>query len=74
VTIRIAARRANGGLQLEVADDGPGLTETPSSRGIGLANTRARIATLYGDAGSLTIAPTAPRGVTVTMTMPFEVA
>jgi two-component system, LytTR family, sensor kinase len=74
VTIRIAARRANGGLELEVADDGPGLAAEPSARGIGLANTRARIATLYGDAASLTVAPTQPRGVTVTITMPYEVA
>jgi anti-sigma regulatory factor (Ser/Thr protein kinase) len=74
VTIRIAARRANGSLELEVADDGPGLADPPSTRGIGLANTRARIATLYGDAASLTVAPTAPRGVTVTITMPYEVA
>jgi two-component system, LytTR family, sensor kinase len=74
VTIRIAARRANGSLELEVADDGPGLAPEPSPRGIGIANTRARIATLYGDAGSLTIGPAEPRGVTVKLIVPFHEA
>jgi two-component system, LytTR family, sensor kinase len=72
VTIRIAARRANGSLELEVADDGPGLASEPGPRGIGLANTRARIATLYGDAGSLVVAPGEPRGVIVRMVVPFH--
>jgi signal transduction histidine kinase len=74
VTIRIAARRAGEHLEVEVADDGPGLAADPSPGGIGLANTRARIATLYGAAGSLTIAPSAPRGVMVRMDVPFRTA
>ncbi len=48
VTVR--ARRNAGSLFLEVSDDGPGMTPggTPTN-GIGLANTRERIARLYGE-------------------------
>ena len=74
VTIRIAARRVSGALELEVTDDGPGMTGAKSTSGIGLDNTRARIATLYGDAGKLVVGPHEPRGVTVTMVLPYTEA
>src|SRR5262249_30799323 len=46
--IRIQAGRANGSLQLSVADSGPGLQAPPAAlKGIGLANTRARLEKLY---------------------------
>jgi LytS/YehU family sensor histidine kinase len=41
-------------LELTVLDDGPGVRVSPTAgTGIGLANTRARLATLYGDRSSL---------------------
>jgi signal transduction histidine kinase len=48
--VEIRARRAGEQLRLEVWDDGPGLGVLPSAgsgKGIGLANTRARLAQLY---------------------------
>ena len=52
--IRVAAQRVDAGLELTVRDDGPGpLAPSPSSHGIGLANTRARLEALYGGEGGL---------------------
>jgi sensor histidine kinase YesM len=50
-TVQISARRDNGFLQLQVRDTGPGLdqgAQTPNM-GIGLANTEARLQTIFGD-------------------------
>ena len=48
-TIRISASRTNENLVIRVADDGPGLGTAGLAevRGIGLANTRARLQQLY---------------------------
>jgi two-component system, LytTR family, sensor kinase len=72
--LSIRARRHDGRLSLEVADDGPGLVPaTLSGSGIGLANTRARLEQLYGKAHcfSLTNAPTG--GLVVTLEIPYRV-
>ena len=51
--LTITARRRNGRLSLDVCDDGPGPSgaKTPdgSRAGVGLENTRRRLAHLYGD-------------------------
>jgi LytS/YehU family sensor histidine kinase len=41
--------------------------------GVGLANTRARLEHLYGADGCLTLASAAPRGMLVTLEIPFQV-
>src|SRR5262245_35146615 len=49
--LAIRTRRTSGQLQLEVADDGPGLPDPeclPGREGFGLRNTRARLEQLYG--------------------------
>ena len=49
--VRISARRADGMLELKVSDNGPGLPEVeaaPTREGVGLSNTRSRLAHLYG--------------------------
>lgn len=68
--VAVRATRETGSLRLEVADDGPGLTAPPSGNGIGLANTRERIARLYGDKGHVEMRDS--NGLTVRITIPFK--
>ncbi len=49
--VRVSARVAGGQLRLQVADSGQGFTKT-SGGGMGLANTRARLAAMYGPAAA----------------------
>jgi two-component system, LytTR family, sensor kinase len=73
VTIKVEAACSNGSLNLIVSDDGPGLLSSQAGRtGIGLANTRNRLARLYGDGAHLTIEPGSGRGVRVTITLPIR--
>jgi sensor histidine kinase YesM len=74
--IGIHASRTNGQLKIMVVDDGPGMPGDAGStpKGIGLANTRARLSQLYGDRASLSIASGDRGGVAVTVSLPFRVA
>jgi two-component system, LytTR family, sensor kinase len=73
VTIEVAATNSNGSLQLIVSDNGPGLLAPKTDRaGIGLANTRSRLARLYGESAHLVIAPASGQGVQVTITLPVR--
>ena len=58
-------------LQLEVRDDGAGFTGQGGS-GVGLANTRSRLAALYGDAATLTLGVNEPRGVVARVVLPLR--
>jgi two-component system LytT family sensor kinase len=71
--VAIGAKRAGDSVEITVSDDGPGLTSsTESAPGHGIANTRERLATLYGNRASLTIAATKPFGTIATLRMPFK--
>jgi two-component system, LytTR family, sensor kinase len=70
--ISIAAARAGDMLELTVSDDGPGLSSNAKD-GIGLANTRARLAAMYGDAQALSVANGTEGGVRSTVRIPFRV-
>ena len=74
--IAVRARREGEQLVLVVEDDGPGLPATGIARpaGIGLANTRARLAQLYGPLAKLTVADAVPHGVVVTVELPYREA
>jgi hypothetical protein len=68
--ISVQARRlADARLEVVVADTGVGFSGSGGS-GVGLANIRSRLQTLYGAAGALALAANAPRGVRATMRLP----
>jgi two-component system, LytTR family, sensor kinase len=56
-SITVRAHDAGGRLVLEVEDDGPGVAapSVADGAGLGLANLRARLASLYGDGASLSL-------------------
>ena len=68
-TITIAARLHGDMLEAQVTDTGVGFNGTSGS-GIGLANIRARLNTLFGPAGTLTLRANPPHGVRATMRLP----
>jgi two-component system LytT family sensor kinase len=72
--VAIAARRQGNALWLEVRDDGVGLTAGARNQlrnGIGLSNTRDRLACLYGDAHRLDFSDGAG-GLAVRIEIPFR--
>jgi LytS/YehU family sensor histidine kinase len=58
-------------LVVEVADNGAGFSASGGS-GVGLANTRSRLAALYGQDASLSLSMAAPRGVVATVRLPLQ--
>ena len=75
--LRISARRDGKDLVLTVTDDGPGPTSGPDDAderagGVGLSNTRERLAVLYGDAASLTLTPLPGGGAAATVRLPYH--
>lgn len=74
--IEIEARRLNGTLQVQVTDNGRGLSDSSSGaivkEGVGLANTQARLKQLYGDNQRLDLANAASGGLTVILEIPFR--
>jgi two-component system, LytTR family, sensor kinase len=73
-SISITACRVNDSVEIKIQDDGPGLAASNGSAGsgIGLANTRARLKELYGDAAGLSVRNAEPGGVVATMVLPFH--
>jgi signal transduction histidine kinase len=69
--IRVRARLVAGSLRLSVTDTGVGL-DASSPEGIGLANVRGRLESLYGEAASLAIHVHQPHGVVAEITMPLK--
>lgn len=69
--VQVSARLHDGELCLQVSDTGQGFTRT-SGGGTGLANIRARLAGLYGNAARFTLAHNKPRGVIATIAVPYR--
>jgi len=69
--IRVTAHETGNELVIEVRDNGAGLaTDCPA--GVGLANVRERLSTLYGEAARLTIEENVPSGVCARITVPNQ--
>jgi two-component system LytT family sensor kinase len=73
VLIHVSISRVNGQLALTVEDDGPGCPDSVfNEKGIGLTNTRDRLKRLYGAEATFVAENRLPRGVQVTMTLPYR--
>lgn len=72
--VRVTGRTVGDLLQLEVCDDGPGIpaTRARAKEGVGLANTRERLAKTYGAKASLTLQSEPGRGVSVKIQLPYR--
>jgi len=68
--IDIAARCEGGDLLIDVRDNGAGFSSTGGS-GVGLANTRSRLAALFGARAALSLSAAAPRGVLASLRIPL---
>lgn len=75
--VEITAVPRNGSVHIEVNDNGPGLHvdrtfETRRGKGLGLANTRARLVGLYGTAARFEMTNRPSGGLTVTIEIPRQ--
>ena len=68
-TVTITARVQGDAIVVDVKDSGQSFQSTLGA-GVGLANSRARLAMLHGEAASLDLAMNAPRGVIATVVLP----
>ena len=69
--VEIAARRSGDSLVLTVRDNGPGL-RAESESGVGLGNTRARLAQLYGEQGALRLTSGDGSGMIAEISLPWH--
>jgi signal transduction histidine kinase len=69
--VRLEARRDGETLEITVTDDGRGIAPDAERPGHGLANTRERLRTLYGEHASLVVAPRAEGGTRAVLRLPF---
>ena len=74
--LTVEAREAAGAVVIRVAHDGPVLPEqwTPAAGGVGIANTRDRLVSMFGATATRVVAPRAEGGVSSTITIPVSQA
>jgi sensor histidine kinase YesM len=73
--IKIAAKRLNSSLRLEVRDNGPGITsnsDLPGTERVGLSNVRARLNQIYGSDFRFELMNAGGEGLAVVMEIPFQ--
>jgi signal transduction histidine kinase len=70
-TVQVRAEQVGERLRIAVSDDGAGFRNT-SGAGVGLANTRARLASLFGTDASLRVVANSDAGVTATLEFPLR--
>ncbi|MFN9030439.1 MAG: sensor histidine kinase [Betaproteobacteria bacterium] len=71
--VDVRALQQGDQLVVQVADTGAGFSGASGS-GVGLANTRARLAALYGSGASLKLSDNTPRGVVAEIRVPHRMA
>ncbi len=71
--VAVRAQAHAGWLTIEVVDSGPGLAPGAAD-GVGLANTRTRLAQAFGGRATLTLEPASPAGCRARITAPLETA
>jgi signal transduction histidine kinase len=72
--VNVTAWARDGRLHVEVRDTGPGVPPNGSLReGVGLSNTRARLAQLHGDAAGLALDDAPGGGAVARVWMPLRV-
>jgi sensor histidine kinase YesM len=72
--IELGAGRQGDSLVIEVRDDGQGFTPAGVREGIGLRNTRARLAELFGTEQRVDVISAEGAGTRVRLTMPYRTA
>ena len=72
--VEISAERRDGELYLSVRDNGAGLAEDAEREGVGLRNTRQRLAQLYQGQSSFALRNRAEGGVEAELIVPFRIA
>ena len=71
-TVRVRAEQVGTRLRVLVSDDGAGFRRS-SGAGVGLANSRARLARIYEGDASLALRANATAGVTATLELPLQI-
>jgi sensor histidine kinase YesM len=72
VRIELKSNLKNSLLEIQVCDDGPGVSGESSGNGVGLSNTRARLEQLYGERQSLRLNGRSGRGTIATVLLPYR--
>jgi len=71
--VTVTARRENGRVEIEVADNGRGLPNgVPGAEGVGLRNTRARLEQLYGKEYRLELTNGTAGGAVARLALPYQ--
>jgi LytS/YehU family sensor histidine kinase len=72
--VGVSARRNKGSLRISIYDDGLGLKRDDGAatvEGVGLSNTRARLAQLYGERQRFSLSEREGGGVEANLVIPF---
>jgi two-component system, LytTR family, sensor kinase len=72
--IEVRAERRGESVTIAVADDGQGFAPGSMREGVGLGNTRARLAELYGSQQTFEVASAEGAGTRVQLTIPYRTA
>ena len=73
-TVEASARREGNRLHIQIRDSGPGKPVTTTGNGIGLKNTRERLAYFYPQEHTLEAGPSRAGGFEVAIDVPYEFA